>query len=616
MNTEKIRDLSQQPMLDKYTTNLNEEVKAKSSEYEIYGRDNEIRDTVISLSRKTKNNPVLIGDPGVGKTAIVEGLALAIIRGEVPPYLQGITIRSLSLSNLQGKEDGGFLVKFNRIIEELKATKGKNLVFIDEFHTIVRAGSKNGEALDAGNMIKPAMSRGDIQLIGATTLDEYHRYIETDRALERRTQPIMIDEPSENEAIIILNQAKAPYETFHQVTIDETAVEQAVRLSVRYLPGLFLPDKAFDLIDEAATLAAYQGKDRVTEHLIAEVLKRRTGIAITSILKDEGARLHEIETILKDRVKGQDEAILAISDAIAINKAGLQDDRRPPSFLFLGTTGVGKTALSQALAFALFDDEEALIRIDMSEYSQKGSSLKLIGNRETREPGLLTERIKRRPYSVILVDEIEKGDQEVHDLFLQILDAGRLTDSTGRLINFKNCIVIMTTNVGAGKIRDKFEIKGPIHNLPQVEYNKFIQSMNTELYTEFRQEFINRIGDKIVFNTLGRDIILEITQGILDRFAEKMAKTNLSMTYGQDVLDYLADNGTDEKNGARPLEHLARRKVLAPISRKSLDLPPHQPGYRFRISVNGQAPKKTQGIDGKFHRLDARSLTFSVEKLG
>lgn len=598
---------SQTPFLEKYTDNLSAKIAQKETDYQVYGRDKEVAAVITSLRRRTKNNPVLVGEAGVGKTAIVEGLTLAILKGGVPEDLQGLTVRSLELSSLMTGEDGGFIAKFKKIIEEMVATRGKNLLFIDEFHTIVGAGSQEGQALDAGNIIKPVLARGDIQLIGATTLDEFHDYVETDRALERRMQPIMVDEPSQPQAIRMIDQAKRIYEDYHHIAISHEAVKQAVSLSVRYITDRFLPDKAFDLIDEAATIASAEKKTVVTEYEIAQVLKNRTGIPITTILKADKDRLEGLKEKLKRRVKGQDEAISAIVDAITIAQAGLQDENKPiSSFLFLGPTGVGKTELSKAVAEALFDDETAMIRFDMSEYKQKEDVLKFIGDRATRTKGQLTESVKQKPYSVLLLDEVEKAHSEVMDIFLQVLDDGRLTDSTGRVISFKNTIVIMTTNIGSQKIINKAELKGNFKNLSDRERLQFEKSMDSELQTEFRPEFLNRIENKLIFNLLERDVIEEIAVKNLEEISERMAKQNLSLTYEPSLITYLSDVGTDVKNGARPLERLIKRKVLAPIAIKSLELSKTDVTYHIHLWVEGEAPDQN-------HRQDQRQICLSVK---
>lgn len=594
------------PFLEKYTDNLSAKIAKKEADYEVYGRDEEIQNVITSLRRRTKNNPILVGEAGVGKTAIVEGLALAILRDQVPNDLKGLTVRSLELSSLMSGDDGGFIPKFKNIIQEMIATKDQNILFVDEFHTIVGAGSQNGESLDAGNIIKPALARGELQLIGATTLDEFHDYVETDRALERRVQKVMVEEPTIPEAITIIDQAKVIYEDFHRIKISRAAVETAVRLSVRYITDRFLPDKAFDLIDEAATISSAENKELVTEKEIAQVLKNKTGIPITTILKGDNERLAGFKEKLLKRVKGQDEAIDAVVDAVTIAQAGLQDENKPiSSFLFLGPTGVGKTELSKAVAEALFDDEDAMLRFDMSEYKQKEDVAKLIGNRGTRTKGQLTEGVKQKPYCVLLLDEIEKADGEVLDLFLQVLDDGRLTDATGRLVSFKNTIVIMTTNVGAKKIIDKAELKGNFKNLTDRERQQFERSMENVLQREFRPEYLNRIENKLIFNLLESDVIEEIAEKNLSEIALRMKRQNLTLSYDSSLIAYLSDVGTDVRNGARPLERLIKRKVLAPISAKSLDLNKTTQSYNIHVWVEGEAP------DGS-HRVDQRQLHFDV----
>ena len=596
------------PFLDKYTDNLSKKVMIAPDEFRVYGREKEIEDVIVSLLRKTKNSPLLIGEAGVGKTAIVEGLALKISQEKVPEGLKNLCVRSLELSSLMNEQDeGGFLFKFKKIIEEMIATKGENLLFIDEIHTIMGAGG-NGEVLDAGNVLKPVLARGEIQIVGATTIDEYHETIEKDRALERRFQNIQIDEPTASQAMEILEGVKGTFESFHHVSIEKSAITQAVQLSIRYIPDRFLPDKAFDLLDEAATIASTHGEGSlVRDKEIALVLKKRMGIPVTTILKDEATRLIDVEKRLGERVKGQSFAVMSVSDAVTISKAGLQDENKPlATFLFLGTTGVGKTELAKALAEVIFDDERAMIRFDMSEYSLKGSSIKLIGTQN--EKGTLTEAVKHHPYSIVLFDELEKADREVHDLLLQILDDGRLTDGTGRLINFKNTIIIMTTNIGADKIKNNAELKGELENLSEREFQQFMQGMEIELQTEFRPEFINRIEHKIIFKMLGRDVIKEIAIKNLDILNQRMEKQGATLVYSPDVLDYLADNGTDVNNGARPLARLINRKVLAPIAEQLLQLPKdNHKVWRFDIHVKGKAPNMIDELR------DKRELVFDVE---
>lgn len=602
-----LNQASKTPFLDQFTENLSQKISQKPKDYQVYGREEEIQAVIISLCRRTKNNPILIGEPGVGKTAILEGLALEILQDRVPEALKGLTVRSLELSSLMNESEGSFITKLKNIIDELKKTLGQNLLFIDEFHTVVGAGSQNGESLDAGNVLKPSLSRGEIQLIGATTLDEFHEYIEQDRALERRTQPILIKEPTIAQAIEIVGQAKEIYEDYHNVSISHEAVCQAVKLSTRYIPDRFLPDKAFDLIDEAATIVSSKGQELVTEREIAEVLKKQTGIPVTTVLKGNKERLNSLEEKLHQRVKGQDEAIKAVVEVIKISQAGMQDENKPiGSLLFLGTTGVGKTELSKALAEGLFDDEEALIRFDMSEYSQKGDVTKLIGDRNRRSKGLLTEGVKRKPYSVILLDEIEKAHPDIYDLLLQVIDDGRLTDATGRLVSFKNTVVIMTTNIGQEKILTKAAMKGSLRHLTEREQIQFEASMEIELKTEFRPEFLNRIEYKVIFNLLEREDLEEIVEKNMKEIEERTNKKGLFLSYDPAVLDYLVDIGTDSKNGARPLERLLKRKIQAPISDIILKLPnikAHQ--YVVHIRVEGEKEESNP-------RKDPRQLQFNV----
>lgn len=594
------------PYLDAYTEDLTKKVKEYPAEHEVFGRDLEIEQVVTSLLRKTKNSALLIGEAGVGKTAIVEGLALKIARKQVSQKLAGVTVRSLELATLTNNADGTIIEKFKHIIDELVKTKGKNLLFIDEIHTLMGTGSTNGSALDAGNVLKPSLARGEIQLVGATTLDEYHETIENDRALQRRFQNIQIAEPTPLQAIEILTGAKEVFEKYHEVLITKSAVSQAVHLSVRYLPDYFLPDKAFDLLDEACTIASVTQQKKVTKRQIAEVLKRRTGIPVTTILKDENKRLERIEERLKKRVKGQDFAVKTVADVVTIAKAGLQDETKPLStLLFLGTTGVGKTELAKGLAEVMFDDENAMIRLDMSEYSQPGSSLKLIGTKKSK--GVLTEAVKHRPYSIVLFDELEKAEREVHDLLLQILDDGRLTDGTGRVVSFKNTIVIMTTNIGAERIKINTELKGNVEQLSLREYQQFIAAMELELQNEFRPEFINRIEHKIIFQMLEKDVIKQIAIKDLELLNKRMAKQGAYLVYDQKLVDYLADNGTDLNNGARPLARLIDRAILAPVARKLVKLTKEKDKlYEFRVKVMGRAPDQVEEL------VDQRKLEFDI----
>ncbi|WP_019789877.1 AAA family ATPase [Streptococcus sobrinus] len=599
-----------QSVLEEFADNLSAKVLSKPDDFEVYGRDEEVEDVILALLRKGKNSPVLIGEPGVGKTAVVEGLALKIARGQVPARLQGLTVYNLELSSLTG--DGDFIAKFKQIIDELVDRRGEVLMFMDEIHTIVGAGGQEGQALDAGNVIKPVLARGEIQLIGATTLDEYHQYIETDKALERRMPPIMIDEPTEDEAITILNLAKAPYEEFHQVTYSEEAIRQAVSLSIRYITDKYLPDKAFDLIDEAGSLAASRKQTEITEAEIAEILKRKTGIPVTTILQGDSDRLEKLKEVLHSRVKGQDGAIAAVLDAVSISQEGLQDESKPfASFFLLGGSGTGKTELAKATAQGLFDSEEALIRFDMSEFKQKEDVTKLIGDSETKSKGKLTESVKHNPYSVLLFDEIEKADKDVLDLFLQVLDDGRITDATGRLINFKNTIIMMTTNLGAELISDQFEKKGDFYQLSEEAFQTFDELMTGELMNELRIEFLNRFDNKIIFNVLTKETILKIVGKYMDMLDHQLDKFGLTQIYDEAVEEYLADVGVDPVNGARPLARVITQKIKAPISRikRQLRAAGSLVGYTISITVEDDFATLDDGYN---HITEGRHLNFKV----
>ncbi|MDG3142984.1 ATP-dependent Clp protease ATP-binding subunit [Streptococcus suis] len=596
--------ITKTPFLDRYTTNETHKLAKSDHFYPIYGRDKEIESLIVSLLRRSKNNPILVGEAGVGKTAIVEGLCQAILQGDVPRELQDVNVRSLELASLMGQEEG-FIPTFKAILQEAIATKGENLLFIDEFHTVVGTGGSERSALDAGNLLKPALARGELQLIGATTLDEFHEYIETDRALERRMQPIMVEEPTQEEAIQILEAAKVAYEKHHQLTITREAIRQAVTLSIRYIPSRFLPDKAFDIIDEAGAMVARKGQSSVTETSIATVFQEKLGIPMTTLLKEEKQSHLELEKKLKERVKGQDGAIEMVVDSLLIAQAGLQDLSKPlGSFLFLGTTGVGKTETAKALAQALFDDEEAMIRFDMSEYSQEGDAKKWIGDAQKRTKGQLTEKVKNKPYAVVLFDEIEKGAPEMYDLLLQVLDDGRLTDSSGRLVSFKHTVIIMTTNLGAQKIIKQTELKGPIDGLNERDYKQFIASMMGELQSDFRPEFLNRIEGMIVFNLLNQSIIREIAQENLDHLNQTLTERGFDLIYDEQLIDYLAELGTDVKNGARPLDRFMKKYLLAPIAKTILPLN-DEGGYELLVGVEGDAPSPQ-------HRFDKRKISVQV----
>ncbi len=558
------------PLMDKYTDDLTATVALNPNAYRAIARDNEIRQVIYNLNRRSKNNPILIGEAGVGKTAIVEGLARLIVLKKAGRQLNDKRIRVLQIAAL-GQNDT--VSKMLGLIKEFQATKGQNILFIDEVHTIMGVDSTNG-AMDLGDVLKPAMARGDIQLIGSTTLDEYDKFIERDPALQRRFQQVLVNEPTRATAIRILRGIKGTYEKYHQVRYSDKAVVGCVDLSIRYIADRYLPDKAIDLLDQAGAIAATHGKDKVGLKEIALVLQEMKGIPVTNVLRNDNVRLRNMRQKLGETVKGQPEAIKAVADAITIAKAGLQAPNKPlSSFLFLGTTGTGKTALSKALARVMFDDEEAMVRFDMSEFSERSSL--------DHFQELLTDQIKRQPYCILLFDEIEKACTAVHDRLLQVLDDGELRDKRGRSTNFRNSIIIMTTNLGADLIADKESYEHAIDEASLVDEtprqrirrrDAFRKQVQMELTNIFRPEFVNRIQHKIVFNMLTRDIIEQIARNDLKVINQRLAEHGFKLEFQQDLIDYLADVGTDVKNGARPLERVIERDVTAPLSMIILQL--------------------------------------------
>ena len=606
----------------------------------VIGRSEEIQRVIQILSRRTKNNPCLIGEPGVGKTAIVEGLALKINNSDVPEVLKNKRVVSLDISGMVAgaKYRGDFEERIKKALGEIKKA-GDVILFIDEIHTIVGAGSAEG-AIDAANILKPMLARGEIQLIGATTIEEYRKYIEKDTALERRFSPVTVNEPTAKNTITILKGIRDKYEAHHNVKITDEAIEAAVNLSVRYINDRYLPDKAIDLIDEASSKARLKTytepdslkqmqeeidclvKDKeeavrsqkfekaaklrdqekalkekfeqeekkwknknnktmitITEENIADVIALWTGIPAKKITEDENTRLRNLEQGLHERVIGQNEAVEAVSKAIRRGRVGLKDPSRPiGSFLFLGPTGVGKTELSKALAESLFGDENALIRIDMSEYMEPHSISKLIGSPPGyvgfEEGGQLTEKIRRKPYSVILFDEIEKAHPDVMNMLLQILDDGRLTDSNGRTVNFKNTVIIMTSNVGARLITDKKSL-GFSHtddkSDEQKDYEATKKEVMAELKREFRPEFLNRIDEIIVFHKLNDDEIDKIIDIMLEEVKKRLSSQKYQIEFTPEVKKLISSKGIDKNFGARPLRRTIQNLVEDKIAEAILD---------------------------------------------
>ena len=666
-------------VLLKYGRNINEDVKNRKID-PIIGRDEEIRSITRILSRKTKNNPVLIGEPGVGKTAIVEGLAQRIVKGDVPESLKNKTIWELNMASLiaGAKYRGEFEERLKKVLDEVKKSEGNLIMFIDEIHLIVGTGAVDG-AMDTGNILKPMLARGEIHVIGATTLNEYRMYIEKDGALERRFQKVTIAEPTVEDTVTILRGLKERFEIYHGVTIQDKALVSAATLSNRYITDRFLPDKAIDLVDEACatirvqmdsvptsldeitrkiltlqverealkkekdelsvkriekidselselkkkekdlddkwkaeksvneeikkvksdisrysfeleqaeinydlekaakikngTLPELKQKldnltkqstggilsDVVTSEDIAEVISKWTNIPITKLMSSEKDKILHLEENLKKRVKGQDKALKLVSDAIIRSRSGIKDPNRPiGSFMFLGPTGVGKTEVARSLAYELFDDEHHMVRIDMSEYMEKYSVSRLIGAAPGyvgyEEGGQLTEKVRRNPYSIVLFDEIEKAHPDVLNLLLQILDEGRLTDSNGRTVNFKNTIIIMTSNVGSEHIINNEEDK-----------------VKDELNKYFRPEFLNRLDEIIVFNKLSKDNLREILDEIISGIEKRLVDINVKIKLTDQAKDYFIDNGYDEFYGARPLKRLVSNKLETLIAKKLIN---------------------------------------------
>lgn len=625
---------SNTPTLDEFGTDLTEKA-ANGGIDPVIGREKEIERVIQILSRRTKNNPCLIGEPGVGKTAIAEGLALKIVKDEVPEMLAGKKIVALDLTSMVAgtKYRGDFEERIKKAMDEVK--KAKNVIlFIDEVHTLIGAGAAEG-AVDAANILKPALARGEIQVIGATTIDEYRKNIEKDAALERRFQSVMVGEPTEEETVEILKGLRDKYEAHHKVKISDEAIETAVKMSSRYIADRFLPDKAIDLIDEAAsrvrlkaftappnlksmeqeikrleqekasavksqdfeTAAKIRDKEKDLQTLldeekekwknrsgkeikevstedIANVVSAWSGIPVTQLTKEESERLLNMEKILHERIVGQDKAVSAVAKAIRRGRVGIKNPNRPlGSFIFLGPTGVGKTELCKSLAEAMFGSEDAIIKLDMSEYMEKHTVSKLIGSPPGyvgfEEGGQLTEKIRRKPYSVVLFDEIEKAHPDVFNMLLQILEDGVLTDSKGRKVSFKNAIIIMTSNVGAAKITNNKSALGFGENSD--ENHNIEELVMEDLKKTFKPEFLNRIDEIIVFNRLEKDDIKEIAKRMLKTLTKRLDEMDIKLSFTDDAISAIADAGFDNVYGARPLRRAIQRKIEDPLSERMLE---------------------------------------------
>ena len=562
---------SETRVLDQYSRDLT--LLAASGSFDpVIGRDEEIRRSIQILSRRSKNNPVLIGEPGVGKTAVAEGIAAYIAGSDAPDSMAGKRLVALDLPALLAgtKYRGDFEERVKAVLKDVKKA-GDVILFIDEMHTMIGAGSAEG-AIDAANILKPALGRGEVQIIGATTPEEYRRHIEKDAALERRFQPVKIAEPSRGDSLKMLGAVRQSLEKHHGVKISDAALTAAVDLSARYINDRFLPDKAIDLADEAAAHIRVSGGGLVTAEDIAGIVSMWTGIPVANLSADETKRLCNMESILHRRVIGQNEAVTAVSRAIRRGRVGLSDPDRPiGSFLFLGPTGVGKTELCRALAEAVFGESDAMIRLDMSEYMEKHAVSKLIGSPPGyvgyEDGGQLTERVRRKPWSVVLFDEIEKAHEDVWGILLQIMDDGRLTDSAGRVVSFRNTIIVMTSNVGAKSISDGRPRMGFTPDGGD-EAQLMRARINEELRRTFKPEFLNRIDETIVFRRLSRAEIRSIAERMLLTVAERFKALGMTLSVPDQVVDFLAERGYDEKYGARPL----RRAIRSMIEDKAAEL--------------------------------------------
>jgi len=566
--------------LEKFSVDLTQ-LAADGKLDPVIGREKEIARTMQILIRRTKNNPVLIGQAGVGKTAIAEGLALRIVSGDVPKELQGRKVLALEMGAMVAgsKFRGEFEERLKAVLDEVKQAAGEIILFIDELHTVVGAGAADG-AIDASNMMKPALARGELQALGATTEAEYRRYIEKDAALERRFQPILVEEPDAETAIEMLLALRPKYEAHHKVSMTDEAIEAAVRLSQRYVTERKLPDKAVDLIDEAASklridAQAMPPRDMtVTTEDIGALVASWTGIPVDRLLEAEADRLLHMEDRLHDRVVGQDKAVTAVSDAIRRVRAGLSDPNRPiGSFIFLGPTGVGKTELARALAEYLFDDEQNMVRVDMSEYMEKHSVSRLIGAPPGYvgfdDGGQLTEAVRRRPFRVVLFDEIEKAHPDVFNVLLQILEDGRLTDSHGRTVDFRNTVVILTSNLGTAEAgRDGVGFLAQASS--QDDGAKRTAAIEEALKKAFRPEFLNRIDDVIIFDPLSVEQIGSVVELMMADVSERLSEHGVSIVLSGAARDWLVQKGFDSVYGARPLRRAIQRYVENDLSRKIL----------------------------------------------
>ncbi|CAM4039699.1 ATP-dependent Clp protease ATP-binding subunit [Helcobacillus massiliensis] len=670
-------------VLDQFGRNLTQAARDNQLD-PVIGRDKEAERVMQVLSRRTKNNPVLIGEPGVGKSAVVEGLAQAIVRGDVPETLKDKQLYTLDLGSLVAgsRYRGDFEERLKKVLKEIR-TRGDIILFIDEIHTLVGAGAAEG-AIDAANILKPMLARGELQTIGATTIEEYRKHIEKDAALERRFQPIQVDEPSIAHTVEILKGLRDRYEAHHKVTITDDALVSAANLAARYINDRFLPDKAIDLIDEAGArlrirrltvppeLKAYESKIEesrkakeaaidsqdfekaaslrdeeqrlteerkekekawregendtvsvVTEDVIAEVLAASTGIPIMKLNEEESTRLLRMEDELHKRVIGQNEAVRALSQSIRRTRAGLKDPKRPGgSFIFAGPTGVGKTELAKALAEFLFGDEEALIQLDMSEFGEKHTSSRLFGSPPGYvgydEGGQLTEKVRRKPFSVVLFDEVEKAHADIFNSLLQILEDGRLTDSQGRMVDFKNTVIIMTTNLGTKDIAKGVSIGFQAGGDLSTDYERMKGKVHEELKQHFRPEFLNRVDDIVVFPQLGLEEIKQIVDLMIHRLDDRLEERDMTVELTEPAKQLLAEKGYDPVLGARPLRRTIQRDIEDTLSEHILFGRVHA-GDEILIDARGEGPLgefvfSRRGKDGTVTELDTEVTVESLSE--